>query len=95
MMNTANGARWVFILSLVSLLYWVLASFILNVYKIAFVGAVFELLWFPMILLLVILPILSFIQLAKLKFKPNSIPFFSLLISIGVISLLTTSQLWK
>jgi len=36
-------------------------SRLLNIYQFAFVGAIFEILWLPVILLLFILPILSII----------------------------------
>jgi len=90
-MQTSTGynrkiGKGVFLASLIVLLYWAsIAYFIPDVYKIAFMGAIFELLWLPMIILLGVLPIISFIHLVKSKFRLGSISFYSLLISIGTI----------
>jgi hypothetical protein len=54
-----NGKRTiVIILSLFTFAYWIISQQI-NVYKSAPVGAVYELLWLPMLLGLIILPVIS------------------------------------
>jgi TRAP-type C4-dicarboxylate transport system permease small subunit len=60
--------RVLFVLSLLVFLFY-LASFVLfsNIYKHAVVGAIYELLSLPMLLLLVVVPVLSVIQLLTRK----------------------------
>ena len=49
-----------FIFSLGAFLYYFIGKIVLpDVYKFAFVGAIYEILWLPMLLLLVLVPIAS------------------------------------
>ncbi len=73
--------------SLIVMVYWLIAN-LYNVYNIAAVGAVYEMLWLFMLLLLVALPVFSFVQWAKQKFNVRSVYFISLLISLITITVL-------
>jgi hypothetical protein len=69
--NILKTSEIVFILSIIVSGYWWLGQGI-NVYSFAFVGAIFEILWFPVLLMLFVLPIISMILLIKEKFSGNS-----------------------
>lgn len=57
---------WLMSLSIGVFLFYFIGNILLtNVYKFAVVGAVFELLWLPALLLLLIIPIASIIFLLK------------------------------
>lgn len=75
------------ITSLVVMIYWLIAN-VYNVYTIAAVGAVYEMLWLFMLVLLVAVPVFSFVQWAKQKFNVRSVYFVSLLISLITIAVL-------
>ena len=74
----------VFILSIIVSGYWWLGQ-VVNVYTFAFAGAVFEILWFPALLILFVLPILSLIMLIKEKGNVRSLFIYSMLISFTTI----------
>lgn len=74
------------ILSLLVFSFWVLSR-IVNVYHFAIGGAIFEILWLPMIALTFILPLLSFLNWKKEKFALRSFNLISIIISISVILL--------
>lgn len=69
-------------LSLLTALFWSLGQLI-NVYNYVIVGVVFEILWFPMLVLIIILPIISFIYWAKERFGIKSSYLYSLLIILA------------
>lgn len=72
----------------VFVLFFVGLSRLLNVYQISFVGAIFEILWLPVILLLFILPVLSIIYWIQEKFNPKSIYLYSIVLGIAAIVLM-------
>lgn len=75
----------VLILSIIVSGYWWLGHCI-NLYSYAFVGAIFEILWFPFLLILFALPIISMILLIKEKVYFRSLYIYSIL--IGIITIL-------
>ena len=79
----------IFITSLLVPLFWFLGQ-VINVYKTAFLGAVFEFLWFPMLILLFTLPVLSLLFWRRTKFNTRSLYFYSFIILIVSIFLLIT-----
>ena len=72
----------------VFVLLFVVVSRLINVYQISFVGAIFEILWLPVILLLFILPVLSIIYWIQEKFNPKSIYLYSIVLGIAAIVLM-------
>ena len=61
-----RASLFVFFLSVSVFLYYLIIKFVVtDVYKIAVVGAICELLWLPMLLLLVVIPIASILMLIK------------------------------
>ena len=73
--------KLILILSIAIALFWILGKFI-NVYSVAIMGAIFELLWLPALIGLFILPILSIIAWYKEKFDISSLYLYSTAITI-------------
>ena len=84
--NLMTG-KLLFALSICLFLYW-MAGKLINIYHFAFVGAVSEMLWLPMLALLFVLPVLAFIYWAKEKFMMRSLYLFSISIFITTIMLM-------
>ncbi len=80
--NNKYIGKIVLTLSILVSVFWYLVNLI-DVYQIAVVGAIFELLWLPMIAMLFILPIFSIVYLVKEKFSVKSFYLYSIII-IGV-----------
>jgi hypothetical protein len=72
------------VLSIIVFTFWFLSR-IINVYHFPFVGAIFELLWLPVIALTLILPILALIEWRKEKFNFRSFNLYSIIILILTI----------
>ena len=84
--NSKTGKLF-FIGSICTFLYWITGN-VFDVYRFAFVAAVFELLWLPMLAMLIVLPVLAFIFWVKEKFIIKSFYLFSFLIFITTIMLM-------
>ena len=57
---------FMFLLSVAVFLYYIIMKFVItDVYRSAVVGAIFELLWLPMLMLLVVIPIAGVLMLIK------------------------------
>jgi len=65
------------------LLYWLLSKTI-DVYQITIIGVLYEIIWLPMLVLFIVLPILNTYSL--IKNKNNLMSYFSL--ALNVITLL-------
>jgi len=76
--NTKTG-KIIFRLSLLASVLWCL-SHIINVYSFALLGAIFEILWLPMLAALFFLPIISLVLWVKEKFNIRSLYLYSILI---------------
>jgi len=82
-------SRVMFLLSVAVFLYYVIIKFIVaDVYKFAFVGAIFELLWLPMLILLVVIPIASVLLLIK-NYSNRGLAVGSILLIAAAIVILT------
>lgn len=73
--NSGNN-KVLFILSIITILYWLTAKSS-NVYDNAFIGAVFELFWLPMIISVFIGPVFSIILFVKDKYNPGSLVLYA------------------
>jgi hypothetical protein len=80
-------SKIVLITSLLTLAISLIVQFV-NVYHFAFTGAIFEMLWLPVISLIIILPVVSLFFWVTEKFKLKSLYLYSLLISISTILVL-------
>ena len=76
-----------FILSIVTILYWLTAKSS-NVYNNAFIGAVFELLWLPMIVSVFIGPVFSIILFVKDKYNPGSLAIYATVLQLVALYIL-------
>ncbi len=85
-----KAGKVIFILSICVLLFICFASFF-DVYHFALVGAMYEILWLPMIAMIFILPVLAFIFWRKDKFRFRSVYPMVILMFIVVICLLLIS----
>ncbi|HKC35144.1 MAG TPA: hypothetical protein VKB95_03745, partial [Chitinophagaceae bacterium] len=89
--SSINRSQVVFALTITVSIYWFL-SLLINVYRLPFIGAIYELLWIGMLPGLFGLPVFSFISWAKNKFSLRSLYFYSFIISLISILLIVTSK---
>jgi apolipoprotein N-acyltransferase len=82
--KNSRTSKIVFILSIIASGFWWLAKGI-NVYSDAIVGAIFELLWLPVLGMLFLLPIMSLVLLVKERFNLRSLFIYSILIGMATI----------
>ena len=73
-------AKFFLLLSALVLIYWVLVNSI-DVYQYIVVGAIYEILWLPFLVLLYTLPILNIVMFVKNKFSLKKIWPYALLIN--------------
>jgi len=80
-----NNPKLVFIVSLLVAAFWLAGNYI-NIYNSKIAGALFEILWLPMIAMLFILPVLSGINWLRQKFTCRSLyPWSILVIALSVV----------
>lgn len=82
--NNSKIPKIVFILSVLTAAFWCVGQLV-NIYYFAVVGVIFEIIWLPMIALLIVLPILSLIYLANEKFNLKSLYLYSFLIILATV----------
>lgn len=85
--KNSRKSKIVFLISILVSVFWCLGQ-ILNVYRFALVGAIFEFLWLPMLGMLFILPIASLILFRKEKFNVRSLYLYSIIIVVVVFLLM-------
>jgi len=85
--NNSGINRVLFILSIITIPYWLTAKS-LNVYNIAFIGAVFELLWLPMIISVFIGPVFSIILFVRDKYNPGSLALYATVLQLVALYIL-------
>jgi hypothetical protein len=77
-------AKNTFIFSVVVFLFWVLINKVATS-ELVLVGVILELLWMPMCLSLLIIPILSYLAWKKEQYHANSLHLYSILMVILTI----------
>lgn len=82
-----NRGRIIFLLCIAVFVFWNL-PLLVNIYSIAVVGAVFEVLWVPMTVAVFALPAVSMTAWIHRKYAIQSIHFYSLLLSFINITVL-------
>ncbi len=70
----------IFLISILQCIYWLFGNYI-PLYKYAIVGAIFEILWLPMVVLIIGLPILTSIFWVKQRCKIKSFYLYALILS--------------
>jgi hypothetical protein len=87
-MSHSTLSKTLFILSIEVSLFFLIGNLI-NVYHFSLVGAIYEILWLPNLLLLFSLPLVSLYFLGKEKKKLHSLFFYSIvLMTISILILL-------
>ena len=79
-------------LSLIVFFFWGLMFLLNDVYEYAIVGVVAEILWIPMILFLVFLPVVSIIRLFLKDAQAKWLSWISLIVGICSILLLVSEK---
>ena len=74
----------IFFVSLLTMIFWISINQI-NVYDNKFIGIIAEMIWLPFILLIFVLPILTFVLVSTRKFKNSKILFLSLAIQVTTL----------
>jgi hypothetical protein len=82
--KNSRTSKIVFILSILASGFWWLAKGI-NVYRFAIVGAIYELLWIPVLGMLFLLPIMSLVLFVKERVNLKSLYIYSILIGMATI----------
>ncbi len=82
--KNSSTSKLVFVLSIIVSGYWWLGQ-VINVYSFALVGAIFEILWLPVLAMLFVLPIISMILLLREKVNIRSLYIYSTLLGISTI----------
>ena len=80
-------SKILFVLSIIIFVYWFVVQ-IIDVYRYAAIGAIFEMLWLLMLSGLFVLPVLSLIFLIKEKFNLRSLYLYAIIISATNILLM-------
>ena len=78
-----TNKKLLLVLSSSMLLYWLLSKTI-DVYQITIIGVLYEIIWLPMLVLFIVLPILNTYSI--IKNKNSLMPYFSL--ALNIITLL-------
>jgi hypothetical protein len=71
-----------FLLSILVMFFWIVSS-VTNVYHFTISGIIFEMLWFPVLAMTIILPVMSFIYWHKEKYNFRSLYLYSISLVIG------------
>lgn len=77
-------SKIIFLVSILAAIIWILGM-TTNVYQFAVVGAIFEILWLPLLGVGFILPVISFVLWVKDKFSFKSLHLYSFLILLFTI----------
>lgn len=82
-----NKSKIILLLSIAVFIFWIFGK-MTNVYHFPFVGAIFETLWLPIMILTFVLPVMSLVFWYKEKFDFRSASFYSIATLIMTILLL-------
>lgn len=83
----SKTSKILFVLSIIVLLFWLLANMV-NVYYFHVGGAIFEILWLPMIAMTFILPIWALLNWRKENFNLKSLNLYSIIITVILVFLI-------
>lgn len=89
--TNSRTSKIVFVLSIIVSGYWWLGK-VIDVYRFDLVGAIFEILWLPVLAMLFVLPIISVILLVKEKVNFRSLYIYSMLIVVVTILFMVFSK---
>ncbi len=86
--------KLILLLAILVAAFWILGSQI-NVYQVKIVGAIFEILWFPMLILFILLPLASIFYMVQNKFKFNNLYWLALIILLATFLYLNSGYLFN
>jgi hypothetical protein len=81
----------IFLLSIMVSGYWMLGK-VVHVNRFALLGAIFEILWLPALVMLFVLPTISIVMLFKEKTNIRSLYFYSFIIVVTTLLVLFLSK---
>lgn len=65
-------------------LFWIVGSSF-RIYDVPFIGALFEILWLPALIVTLLIPVISIVYLLKEKFSLRSLYLYSFLIVVATV----------
>jgi hypothetical protein len=78
--NNSRLGKGIFLLTLGASVFWIITKLV-PIYENKMVGAVYEMLWLPVVIILFILPLFSFLLWAGEKFPVKSAHLFSIILA--------------
>ena len=84
--SSTSTSKLILLLSIFAAAFCVLVSFV-NVYRYALVGAIYEILWLPVLGILFIAPVIAILLWRKEKFTLTSLYPYSILICVATLVL--------
>jgi len=84
--SKSSIGKIILLLSIFSAAYCLVASFV-NVYRYALAGAIYEILWLPVLCILFIVPVIAIVLWKKEKFAFSSLYPYSILICAATLLL--------
>ncbi len=83
-LNKSGLGKIIFLATLWASVYWIAFRFIPR-YDFALLGAMYELMWLPVLFILFVLPLISFLLWAGEKFRLTSIHLWSLVLALAAV----------
>lgn len=80
-------SRIILLFTIAAGIFWIVGKSI-NVYSWPVVGAIFEILWLPSLIILFILPIISFVYWVNEKFNLKSFNLYSIILAVVAVLLI-------
>ena len=88
----SNTAKLLLAISLVVFAFYSIGLFVIeDVYRYALAGAIYEFLWLPMLLSLVVIPALGIVFMIRNKHKDSVYAVLAILFTVGSIIILATT----
>lgn len=78
--NNSRLGKGIFLITLGASIFWIITKLV-PIYENKIVGAVYEMLWLPVVIILFILPLFSFLLWAGEKFRVQSVHLFSIILA--------------
>jgi hypothetical protein len=80
----SKTGKVVFFSAMAICMFWILGSSF-RVYDVPFMGAIFEVLWLPALIVTLLIPVISLVFLVKEKFSFRSLYLYSLFLVVATV----------
>ncbi len=80
----SKTSKIIFYTAVGACLFWIAGSSF-RVYDVPIIGAIFEILWLPALIITLLIPVISMIFLVKEKFSFRSLYLYSFLIVVAIV----------